>query len=56
MKKEDAQKEIVKLREQINEHNYQYHVLDHPLISDADYDRLFLNLKTLENLYPDLIT
>lgn len=49
-------KEIEKLREQLNEHNYRYYVLDDPTITDAAYDRLFLRLKTIENKYPHLIT
>ena len=31
-----------------------YHVLDQPEISDADYDRLFTELKQLEEKYPEL--
>lgn len=48
--------EIKKLREEINEHNYRYHVLDNPIISDAEFDRLFLRLKKLESEHPELIT
>lgn len=44
------------LREQINEHNYRYYVLDDPLISDAEYDVLFQQLKSIEAQYPELIT
>lgn len=51
-----AKKVITQLREQINEHNYRYHVLDNPQISDPEYDRLFQQLKTVESEYPDLIT
>src|SRR5574341_824718 len=49
-----AAKEIFELREQIEKHNYQYHVLDNPLISDAEYDRLFRRLVELEKEHPDL--
>jgi len=52
----DVKDEIAKLRKEIAEHNYQYHVLDDPLISDAEYDRLFQRLKKLEQQYPHLIT
>lgn len=55
MKLDKAKKEILRLREQINEHNYKYHVLDAPVISDAEYDQLFINLKSLEKEFPDLI-
>ena len=41
-------KEIVSLTREINEHNYRYYVLDAPVISDEEYDRLFRRLKELE--------
>ncbi|MGH8185496.1 MAG: NAD-dependent DNA ligase LigA [Steroidobacteraceae bacterium] len=44
------------LRTQIDHHNYRYHVLDDPEVSDAEYDRLLVELKALEAQYPDLIT
>ncbi len=47
---------VRELRTQINHHNYRYHVLDDPEISDAEYDRLLNELKALEAQYPDLIT
>lgn len=43
------------LRDQINEHNHRYYVLDAPSIPDAEYDRLFNELKRLEADNPDLI-
>ena len=36
---------IKSLRKKINNHNYQYYVLDNPIISDSEYDILFLELK-----------
>ncbi|MGB4433671.1 MAG: NAD-dependent DNA ligase LigA, partial [Bacillota bacterium] len=36
--------------------NYRYYVLDSPIISDAEYDNLFQELKTLEEQYPEFIT
>ncbi len=45
-----------KLREQINHHNYLYHVLDAPEISDAQYDQLMRELEALEREHPDLLT
>jgi DNA ligase (NAD+) len=44
------------LRAQIDHHNYRYHVLDDPEVSDAEYDRLLRELRALEEQYPDLIT
>ncbi|WP_346763781.1 NAD-dependent DNA ligase LigA [Wenzhouxiangella sp. XN24] len=44
------------LREQIAYHDYRYYVLDDPEIADADYDRLFRELKALEATYPELRT
>ncbi|VVC75903.1 DNA ligase [Aquicella siphonis] len=51
-----AEEQIKKLREQINEHNYRYYVLDDPLVSDAEYDNLFQKLKSLESEFPNLVT
>lgn len=48
--------ELKQLREQINEHNHRYHALDDPIISDAEYDRLYQRLKQLEQDHPQLIT
>ena len=52
----DVQKRLDELREVVNHHLYRYHVLDDPEISDAEYDRLFDELKALEDEHPDLIT
>jgi DNA ligase (NAD+) len=41
---------------EITEHNHRYHVLDAPLISDAEYDALMSELRGLEDSYPDLRT
>jgi len=51
---DQARREIIELRRQIEEHNYRYYVLDDPLISDAEYDRLFNRLVELERDYPEL--
>lgn len=51
-----AEKEVQSLRDQINDHNYRYYVLDDPEISDAAYDRLLTQLKDLEKAHPELIT
>ena len=44
-------KKIERLVKEINEHNYRYYVLDAPVISDAEYDKLFRRLKELEEKY-----
>lgn len=46
--REEIKKEILRLRQEIAKHNYHYYVLDDPLISDAEYDRLFRRLLELE--------
>ncbi|WP_027852730.1 NAD-dependent DNA ligase LigA [Marinobacterium litorale] len=51
-----AAERIQALRDQIDQHNYRYYVLDEPGIPDAEYDRLFRELKTLEEAHPDLVT
>lgn len=43
------------LKAQINFHNYRYHVLDAPVISDLEYDRLLNELKKIEADHPDWI-
>jgi len=46
---------INNLRSELNDHNYRYYVLDDPVISDAEYDRLLRELQSLEDAHPDLI-
>lgn len=53
---ENVKKEIEKLRKEIQYHDWRYYVLKDPVISDAEYDRLFKRLKELEEKYPELIT
>src|SRR5580765_3571846 len=47
-------KRAEELREQLEHHLYRYHVLDDPEISDAEYDRLFDELRRLEDDHPEL--
>ena len=49
-----AVQRIAHLRAEIERHNHQYYVLDTPLISDAEYDKLFLELKILEAQHSEL--
>ncbi|HBI83099.1 MAG TPA: DNA ligase [Alcaligenaceae bacterium] len=44
------------LRAEIERHNHAYYVLDHPTISDAQYDQLMRELQSLEAAHPDRIT
>jgi DNA ligase (NAD+) len=48
---ENIKKEIEKLVKELNYHCYRYYVLDSPVISDEEYDRLYLKLKELEKKY-----
>lgn len=50
------QQQIDTLRHDLRRYEYEYHVLDNPTIPDAEYDRLFHQLKTLEAAHPELIT
>lgn len=52
----DAQKEITKLRREIEHYARLYYVYDSPAISDYEYDRLMQRLKALEEQNPQLIT
>lgn len=54
--KSKAEKEIAKLRQQINEHDYSYYVLNSPTVADVEYDALMRQLKELESKHPELIT
>ena len=51
-----AENRILELRAELDQHNYRYHVLDEPSIPDAEYDRLFQELKALEAANPELVT
>ncbi len=53
---EEIRQRVEELRRQIHYHNYRYHVLDDPVISDAEYDALMHELRALEAAYPALIT
>jgi DNA ligase (NAD+) len=44
------------LCKEVNRHNYRYHVLDAPVINDAEYDRLMAELKQIEAEHPDWVT
>src|SRR5208282_4861334 len=46
---------VKRLRDEIEQSNYNYYVLDRPAISDAEFDRLFRELEQIERQYPKLI-
>jgi len=54
MNREEARARAAQLRRQIEEHNYNYYVLDQPVISDAEYDGLLRELEELETQFPEL--
>lgn len=54
--REEIKKEILRLRQEIEKHNYHYYVLDDPLISDAEYDRLFRRLLDIEKRNPEFVS
>ncbi len=44
------------LKQQIHSHNYRYHVLDAPIISDLEFDKLLKELRQIEADHPDWVT
>jgi DNA ligase (NAD+) len=52
----DSAAKIDQLREELRHHEYQYHVLDSPEISDAEYDAKMRELRSLEASHPELVT
>ncbi|MBF0455944.1 MAG: NAD-dependent DNA ligase LigA [Magnetococcales bacterium] len=51
----DPKQQMEQLRQTLRQHNHHYHVLDNPLISDAEYDALFHQLLALEKQFPEEI-
>ena len=56
MNKAGAEKRLAELRAEINGHNYRYYVMDSPVITDYDYDRLMRELQDIEKEFPQLVT
>lgn len=48
--------QVEQLRLELEQHNYNYYVLDNPTISDYEYDRMLRELEDLEREHPELIT
>jgi len=55
MQKDSLKKEIDALRKEIIEHDELYYLLNKPVISDNEYDKLYRRLKELEDAHPELI-
>lgn len=56
MDRAHAEKRIQELRTEIRHHDYLYYVKDRPEVSDEEYDRLYRELVSLEERFPDLVT
>ncbi|HET7579920.1 MAG TPA: NAD-dependent DNA ligase LigA [Bacillales bacterium] len=56
MDRKEAQVRISELRGLLERYGHEYYVEDHPSVPDAEYDRLYQELKTLEADFPDLVT
>src|SRR5438309_12126069 len=54
--KESLSKRAEDLRKQLEQHEYLYYVLDHPEISDTEFDALMRELRDLEEKHPELRT
>jgi DNA ligase (NAD+) len=51
-----ARQRADELRQQVHHHNYRYHVLDDPEISDVEYDEMMRELRAIEDRFPELVT
>jgi DNA ligase (NAD+) len=51
-----AAQRIAQLRDEINQHDHRYYVLNEPAVPDAEYDRLMNELRVLEAAHPDMVT
>ena len=50
------QQRVIELQQQLRLHNYRYYILNDPLISDLEFDKLYRELLELEEKHPDLKT
>ena len=56
MNESNTKSRLDELRKLVTEHNYRYHVLDEPVISDYEYDQLINELRQIESQHPEWIT
>ncbi len=54
--RDQARRRISELKAVIERHNYEYYVLDAPVITDRNFDELMNELKALEGQFPELVT
>lgn len=54
--RQEAVKRIEELKKDLTHHRFLYYVLDNPQISDAEFDKMFVELQSLELQHPDLVT
>ncbi|HEV2074422.1 MAG TPA: NAD-dependent DNA ligase LigA, partial [Thermomicrobiales bacterium] len=52
----DQQRHVDELRKRLDRYAYEYHVLDAPTVTDAEYDALFNELRAVEAAHPELVT
>ena len=53
---QNDKRRAAKLRQLLQDYNYQYYVLDNPTVPDSEWDRLFHELRALEKQHPELKT
>ncbi|MEX1143570.1 MAG: NAD-dependent DNA ligase LigA [Anaerolineales bacterium] len=56
MSDDSLRSQLEELRRALNDHNYRYHVLDQPVVSDAEYDKMLAELRAIEEQHPEWIT
>ena len=56
MNKNSLRARYEELKQQIHFHNYRYHVMDAPIISDLEFDKLLTEIKQIEAEHPDWVT
>ncbi|MCC6181151.1 MAG: NAD-dependent DNA ligase LigA [Bacteroidia bacterium] len=52
----EAQQKVQQLSQELEQHNYNYYVLDNPTISDYEFDKLLEQLIAIEQQFPELVT
>ena len=56
MTEQDVRERLELLRSSLDRWSYEYHVLDQPTVSDAEYDEAMRELLRIEEAYPELVT